>query len=119
MNKLLYIIALVAFVSLQAIGQDRTQKAGNLLIFSGQLSTWAHINTANPYPVYIGGRYIPQLNYKIPLAKERLIDFEASANIYGDAGIHFFDSASADGNISPYRVWGRYSTKQLEARAGL
>ena len=119
MNKLLYIIALFAFMSLQAIGQDSTQKAGNLLIFSGQLSTWANINTGNPYPVYIGGRYIPQLNYKIPLAKERLIDFEASANIYGDAGIHFFDSASADGNISPYRIWARYSTIQLEVRAGL
>ena len=53
------------------------------------------------------------------MEKKRLIDFEASANIYGNAGIHFFDSASADGNISPYRVWGRYSTKQLEVRLGL
>ncbi len=119
MNKLLYIIALVAFVGLQAIGQDSTWKVKNLPKFTGQLSTWAHINTENPYPVYIGGRYIPQLNYKIPLAKKRLIDFEVSANIYGDAGIHFFDSASADGNINPYRIWARYSTKQLEVRAGL
>ncbi len=119
MNKILYIIVLVAFVSLKVIGQDSTQKVNNLPKFTGQLSTWAHLNPENPYPLYLGGRYIPQLNYEMPLQTERLIDFEVSANLFGDAGIHFVDSASADGNISPYRIWGRYSTKQFEVRAGL
>ena len=62
---------------------------------------------------------MPQLNYDISLPKDKLIDFEASANIYGNMGIHFFDSASADGNISAYRIWARYSTPQLEFRIGL
>ncbi len=121
MKKLLLINITLLFCALQLMGQepDSLENRKNEFRFSGQLFTWLHINTENPYPAYVGGRYIPQLNYKIPIKNERLIDFEASANIYGDAGIHFFDSASVDGNISPYRVWARYSTNQLEVRAGL
>ena len=122
MQKQIYITGLLFFcfsAGMLAQEADTTQDKKNELKFSGQLSAWAHVNANNPYPFYIGGRYIPKLNYKIPLKKTRLIDFEVSANIYGYAGIHFFDSATVDGNISPYRVWGRYSTKQFEFRAGL
>jgi len=87
--------------------------------FKGLLSSWGHLNTKNPYPVYLGGRYIPQINYEIHTASSGLFDFEASANIYGQAGIHFFDYASTNGNINAYRLWGRYSTDQLEIRLGL
>ena len=110
---------LMAILSVQVIGQDSTSTSQKALQFKGQLSSWAHVNTRNPYPMYIGGRYIPQLNYNINLPEKKLIDFEVSANIYGDMGIHFFDSVTVDGDINPYRVWGRYSTKQLEIRIGL
>lgn len=113
-----HVLLFIAF-GVHAQKADSSDIGKNDLKFSGQLSAWAHFNPENPYPLYLGGRYIPQLNYKIPLKNKRLIDFEASANIYGNAGIHFFDSTSADGNISPYRVWGRYSTKQFEVRLGL
>nr|NQU89576.1 hypothetical protein [Bacteroidota bacterium] len=101
----------------QAQEEHKTNK--NELKFSGRLSAWGHLNTENPYPLYLGLRYIPQFNYEIPLQESRLIDFESSANIYGSSGIRFFDSVSADGDINPYRVWGRYSTRQFEVRVGL
>ena len=119
MNKFISILLLSGFIVTNTFAQDSTSSVQTSLLFKGQLSSWAHFNPNNPYPLYLGGRYIPQVNYEIQFPKTKLIDFEASANIYGDVGIHFFDSASANGNINPYRIWARYSTEQLELRAGL
>lgn len=83
------------------------------------LSAYTHVNTANDLPVWSGFRYLPQLNYEYKLKNNRLIDFEASANLYGNAGFQPFDTGSANGDLRPYRLWGRYSTNQLELRAGL
>ncbi|MFY0687167.1 MAG: hypothetical protein JXQ90_08385 [Cyclobacteriaceae bacterium] len=114
MNK--YITIVLILLTASASAQDSTQAK---LDFRGQLSSWAHLNLNNPYPLYLGGRYLPQSNYEYKLGDNRLIDFEASANLVGDVGIHFFDSAETQGSISPYRIWGRYSTEQLEVRIGL
>lgn len=119
MTKLVSILYLFVFLSFQVRGQDSVPKVNHTLELKGQLSTWCNFNLDNPYPLYLGGRYIPQLNYNINLSQSKLIDFEVSANIYGNAGIHFFDSADVNGDVNPYRVWGRYSTQQLEIRAGL
>ncbi|NQU80839.1 MAG: hypothetical protein HQ543_04920 [Bacteroidetes bacterium] len=120
MNKHIYILGIsLIFWSLESEGQNSVSSLNDSINFKGQFSSWAHFNPKNPYPLYLGGKYIPQLNYEIQLPENKLIDFEVSANVYGDAGIHFFDSAYADGKINPYRVWGRYSTKQLEVRLGL
>lgn len=114
------IASIIIFLTLSINAQtDSTIKVETTFGFKGQSSSWAHVNANNPYPLYLGTRYIPQINYKLGLSQNRLIDFEASANIYGDAEIHFFDSASTNGNIKPYRAWGRYSTEQLEIRLGL
>ena len=107
------------FLGFYSKSQDSISIIQHQIKIKGQFSSWAHFNPKNPYPLYLGGRYIPQLNYKIQLPKSKLIDFEVSANVYGNAGIHFFDSAYSDGNINPYRAWARYSTEQLEIRAGL
>lgn len=93
--------------------------AQDSLTFKGQLSLYTHINPNNILPWWNGGRYIPQLNYEYRLPDERLIDFEASANIYGNAGLNLSDSVSFNGTIKPYRLWARYSSKQFEVRAGL
>jgi len=89
------------------------------LSFKGQLSTWMLYNGGNDLPVYMGGRYIPQLNYDLQFQKDRHIDFEASFNIIGSAGFNPFDSIRSDGQIKPYRLWARYSSRQFEIRAGL
>ncbi len=93
--------------------------AQDSLMFKGQLSAWALYNGGLDLPVYMGGRYIPQLNYEINLKNDHLIDFEASANMNGNFGFRPFDTISADGMIKPYRLWGRYSSRQFEVRVGL
>jgi len=93
--------------------------AQDSLHFKGQASAWALYNPDNDLQVWAGARYIPQLNYIIPLAENRLIDFEASANINGTAGFHPFDTGEISGDIKPYRIWVRYSTSQFELRLGL
>lgn len=93
--------------------------AQDSLQFSGQLSAWALYNPDIALPVYMGGRYIPQLNYGIQLPKGSTVDFEASVNINGLIGFHPFDTTNTDGKMKPYRLWARYSTQQFELRLGL
>ncbi|MEX1241826.1 MAG: hypothetical protein WEB30_19040 [Cyclobacteriaceae bacterium] len=96
-----------------------TDNVSDTLLFSGQISIWSNYNYSNELPLWFGARYIPQLNYHIKLPDTKLIDFEASANISGSAGLLLFDSSHSDGNIRPYRAWARYSSEQFELRAGL
>jgi hypothetical protein len=93
--------------------------AQDSLLIKGQLSSWLLYNGGNNLPVYVGGRYIPQLNYGFQLKNDHKIDFEASLNITGNIGFHPFDSASSSGKIGAYRLWARYSSRQFEIRAGL
>jgi hypothetical protein len=93
--------------------------AQDSLGFKGQISTWILYNGGNELPVYLGGRYIPQLNYNLDLKNNKKIDFEASLNINGSAGFNPFDTLSSDGMLKPYRLWARYSSRQLEVRVGL
>jgi hypothetical protein len=76
-------------------------------------------NSGNDLPVYLGGRYIPQLNYDLQLEKDNHIDFEASFNINGSAEFHPFDSLGTNWQLKPYRLWARYSSQQFEVRIGL
>jgi hypothetical protein len=113
MQKINFItVCLVLILPANCFAQDS-------LNFKGQASAWIRYNGSNDLPVYMGGRYIPQLNYDIQLKKDRHIDFEASLNINGSAGFNPFDSLKADGQVKPYRLWVRYSSRQFEIRAGL
>ncbi len=94
-------------------------KSQEKIRFKGQLSVYTHINPTNTYPWWNGGRYLPQLNFEIPFEQGRLLDFEASANVYGNIGMSGFDEFSSNGDLKPYRLWARYSTPQLEIRGGL
>ena len=118
--RILIIGLVVLLCIMQSVAQQNTSDSRqDLFQFSGQLSTWLHLNPSNDLPLYIGGRYIPKLNYRIPLTNNSLIDFEGSANIYGNIGMHLFDSLAVDGRLRPYRLWARYSTEQMEIRLGL
>jgi hypothetical protein len=96
-----------------------TGQAQDTLSFRGQVSGWLRYGDGTDIPFYFGARYIPQLNYVKPLNPDHKIDFEASLNINGSAGLEPFDYFRSEGRIKPYRIWGRYSTSQLEIRAGL
>jgi hypothetical protein len=112
MKKVIHILffLLVGWCSLQ--GQDSIR-------MSGQLSSWLNINSGNEMPLWGGLRYIPQFDYSIDAGHHRLFDTELSANLYGSAGLHPFDSLTSSGNIKPYRAWVRYSSEQFEVRLGL
>jgi len=118
MNRLL-IFTFLTFFSFQLIGQDSIAPIKTELAFKGQLSAWGLLNGNNNYPLHLGARYIPQTNFEIQLPKQKLIDFEASTSLFTDAGIHFFDSTHIQTDAGLYRLWGRYSTQQLEIRFGL
>ncbi len=108
------IYSFILFISL-AISLSAQQK----LVFDGQLSLISSYSPDNALSGFAGGRYIPELSYKIPIDTIRFIDFEASANFSASTLVHPFDSSMSDGTISPYRIWARYSSKQFELRLGL
>jgi hypothetical protein len=105
---------LLMFISISSYAQsDKSFR------YSGQLSGWAQYAPDISPEGWLGGRYLPQANYKVSLEKGRLFDFELSANIFGDAGFTSFDNVTSSGKIKPYRVWARFSTERLELRLGL
>jgi hypothetical protein len=108
---ILFYIACMALTN-EAAAQDS-------LLFKGQLSGWLNLNPDISLPIYAGLRYIPTVNYQVKQKHEKLIDFEAAANLYGSAGFHPFDTSHVDGKIKPYRIWARYSSSQFEIRLGL
>jgi len=110
---------LLFFVTGKIDAQTENSNTKINLSFKGQFSSWENINPGISFPSNTGGRYIPQFNFNINPEGESLIDFEASANIYGSMALDPFDAAEFNAKIKPYRFWARYSTHQLELRAGL
>ncbi len=111
MNRNIFVLVFSAFL-LPVAGQDT-------LRFSGQFSSWLNINPESDLPLWAGIRYIPQINYGLAPGKAGHFDTELSLNIYGNAGWRSYDSIPSSVKIKPYRVWARYSSEQLEIRAGL
>ncbi len=112
MAKVIYISLLYLFVMASADGQDSIR-------LSGQFSSWINVGSGSVLPLLGGIRYIPQFNYSRRLGTKVQFDTELSANIFGSAGLHPFDSLTGSGTIKPYRAWIRYSSDQFEIRLGL
>ena len=109
--KRLWIIYLV-FLPVLAQAKDSIQ-------IRGQLSGIASYSPENRMDLFIGGRYIPELNYEVTLDSFRSFDFNAAAYTSGSVLFHPGDTAAYTTVISPYRLWGRYTNKRLEVRVGL
>lgn len=109
---------IVIFLLLMA-GMPFNVTAQDSLNFKGQLSLWSNYNPAGTLDLWLGVRYIPQLNYNIQLAGNKLIDFELSANLSATAAMNPFDTINTDAFIKPYRGWIRYSSSNFELRLGL
>ena len=107
MNKHLIIGALLAFFATSSVKAEIGLNSLKTFTTQGQLSAWGHFNPSNNPSLLFGGRYLPQFNYKINLKDNHLIDFEASANLYGDAAIDPFSSIQFEGKIKTYRAWIR------------
>ncbi|MBN2348626.1 MAG: hypothetical protein JXJ22_07315 [Bacteroidales bacterium] len=106
-----YCLVLCFFV-LQISAQDS-------LVFDGQASAYVNYSPDNKLNMLAGGRYLPQLDYTVNLINSTKIDFEGAANIFGTVLFHPFDSSDTEGDIKPYRLWGRFTGKQFEIRLGL
>ncbi len=89
------------------------------LSHQGLITIWGGTNPDLRNPLWLGGRFIPQLNYAIGTTRNLMIDFEASANLNGSLGIRPFDSVTGESAIRAYRAWMRLSGQQVELRAGL
>lgn len=108
-----YIISIILFFCLTQVGAQKRFE------FDGQFSMIGSYSPDNDLDIFTGARYIPELNYYIPIDSTRKIDFEASVNISGSLLFHPFDSLRHDGIVSPYRGWVRYSGRRLQVRLGL
>jgi len=118
-NYILFSFIFIAF-SINGIARVSSKPEGaDTLFFSGLLSSWGLYNQENSLPLLLGIRYIPTLNYTIKLLNDSKFDFEVAANILGSSAIHPFERTHEEGSLKPYRGWARYSTRQLEIRAGL
>lgn len=85
--------------------------------FHGQAIGWTTLNPAEPFQAQAGLRYIPELSFSVPAGKYSF-DGEFSANLWG-SGIFSGDSMEMESEISPYRMWVKFSGDQFELRAGL
>src|SRR5690606_12317995 len=88
-----------------------TYGQGNLE-FSGQASAFGNYSPDSELDMSFGARYIPQLEYKIPLDSLHALTFMASVNIYGSTSFSPFYKSTWQGDFDPYRIWARYSGKQ-------
>ncbi len=67
------------------------------------------------------GAVHPRLSYgfKTDSAEGYRVDFEAAAYVSGSVSSRSFESFTAGGRVSPYRLWARYTRRQFEFRLGL
>ena len=87
--------------------------------FKGEASAYGSYSPDNDLDLFIGARYLPELNYGYIFENKSLLDFELSANVNGSVLFRPFDRAETEGAIKAYRVWARYSGQQYELRLGL
>lgn len=111
-NWFLFLVVIFILISTQVQGQ-------RLFEFDGQASLYGSYSPQNDLGYFLGGRYLPELNYGYIFKNKSMLDFEASANIYGSVLFNPFSNSKTDGNIKPYRVWARYTGNQFEIRVGL
>jgi len=89
------------------------------LELKGLLSGWVTVNTENISKAQFGLYYIPEFSIKKSLSQNYSIDFDLSLNINGTARLRSQDGTQTSGEIKLYRMWGRFSSSQFEARLGL
>ncbi len=85
----------------------------------GLVSGWTTVNAASITEPQLGLRYIPEFSIEKSLSQNYSLYFDLSLNSYGTAHVHSLDEVQTDGDIKLYRMWGRFSSSQFEARLGL
>lgn len=112
MKELLTYSAILLLIASDLFGQS---KAG----FAGQMSLVGAYTPDDELEVLAAGRYISTFNFKTAIDSFKKFDLEASVNISASARFHPFDTVQKMGDIQPYRIWVRYTSRQVELRLGL
>ncbi len=119
-NRILIAVILIAISIFGANAQtDSIKNSPHKYEFDGQASAYLSFSPDNDLDWFVGARYLPEIEYAYTFKNKSKLDFEVSANIYGTVLFHPFDNSQTDGDINPYRLWGRYSGEQYELRIGL
>ena len=87
--------------------------------FGGQVAVWEVTLFSNPVIWQTGGRFVPTMLGNFPIGENSKLEFEASLHLNGNLNYSGLNFTSKNGEISPYRVWLRYSTDHWEIRGGL
>ena len=95
--------------------RDRSQS----IRFAGQLSGWTIWNHSGEWQALFGLRYIPELSWEMELPRDMALSVEAAANAWGTTGTKKWKHFDWQGDIKPYRLWGRWTLPQFEMRLGL
>lgn len=85
----------------------------------GLISAWLAGSAEKAIQPLLGMRYIPTFSLEGSFDKKYKLDGEFSLNAYGNLDFYTFKDIHSDGDIKPYRMWVRFSTRQFEARLGL
>jgi hypothetical protein len=102
------VLLLIVFLSLNAASFSFTFST------KGQIIFWLTANAKKSIKPQAGLRYIPKFFLGKTFENGPSLDFELSLNAYGS-----MQGGDFDGDIDPYRLWGRFSTSRFEARIGL
>ncbi|MCG2459494.1 hypothetical protein K8352_01890 [Flavobacteriaceae bacterium F89] len=112
MTTLARILLILLLWAMETYGQSNLE-------FSGQASAFGNYSPDSELNMSLGARYIPQLEYKIPLDSLHALTFMVSVNIYGSTSFSPFYKNTVEGDFDPYRIWARYSGERYEIRLGL
>ena len=85
----------------------------------GLVSGWITVNADSITEPHLSLRYIPEFSLEKSLSQNYSLSFDLSLNSYGTAHVHSLEEVRTDGDIKLYRMWGRFSSSQFEARLGL
>lgn len=112
MTTLARILLLIMLWAMETYGQSNLE-------FSGQVSAYGNYSPESELDMSFGARYIPELEYKIPLDSLHALTFMASVNVFGSTDFSPFYKSTWQGDFDPYRIWARYTGERYEIRLGL
>jgi hypothetical protein len=92
---------------------------GQFVEFHGQASGWAGFHDALTAEGFAGLRYLPTVFLKSSAEEQSPLGVEIAGNASGSFRFSSGQAATSDYQFRFYRLWARYSTPQLEVRAGL
>jgi hypothetical protein len=93
------------------------QKAG--ISFDNQVSSWLSFNLGDTVNWQGGLRYIPVINTYWQVSSTAKLDAEVAFKTFGNLSFSGVNYDSASFSFKPYRLWLRYTSSNLEIRAGL